>query len=177
MTLVLLIFAGGIFAEENVLSVTEQPPQVDQDFFVDTNTDKLETKEIIEVERSPIESKYIEEETNEQEIILEEKVKEEQVIQDLLQKTIQEKIVLKYKIHIDTIIERLYDKIAHLTKQQQEQVLIEMQQKVLGKKPIILKSEDILPLRKQVLIEIIDYIATSLDPNFLSIVQEGISDS
>lgn len=172
-----LCFSQGIFAQElqtsteNTASTVET---VDKSFFVEDTPTVDSEKEIIEVEKNTVQDESIPLEMNEQEIILEEKIQEDKAVQELLEKTIQDKIILKYKIQIDTIIDRLYDKIAPLSKQQQEQVLIEMQQKVLDKRPVIVSSQNIDPLRKEILVEIIDYIATSLDPNFLSIIQEDL---
>lgn len=83
---------------------------------------------------------------------------------DEAETAIKEKILEKYKIQIDGIITRLIAKMGDLPDLEREAILENMQGKINRKKNDVISSETIDDLRKQIILEILDYIVISLEP-------------
>lgn len=77
---------------------------------------------------------------------------------------IKQKVIEKYKLQIDGIIERLQEKINTVPVEQRSIILKNMQDKVASKKPPVMESTQIDEDRKEILLEILDYIIAGLDP-------------
>ena len=77
---------------------------------------------------------------------------------------IKNKVVEKYKIQVNEIIERLIAKVGTVPDEERAEILENMQAKVSRKKTNVIKSDTIDALRKEILIEILDYIVQSLEP-------------
>ena len=89
---------------------------------------------------------------------------------------VKQDLIDRYKIEIDLIVERLKEKINRLESTEQKVILDNLQERILTKQGELESDDTIDTLRKEILIEILGYIAEQLTyvPTSEIIIEEPI---
>lgn len=79
------------------------------------------------------------------------------------QTLIRDKLVEKYQVRLDKVMEQLTKKLAGVSADIQRKALTEVQGRIAEKKTLVLAKKDIDPLKREVTVAILDHIMFRLD--------------